>query len=152
MAFDGSIEITLIDKCNRLAKVVVSGFDADGENLIDLLTLTLDSFYDIGIRRDLKIKTITWWLLATHATAVTDVVSFKLMMSIRPGGIAVAKWIELGEITDADVDNGGTAAEDSADVTEAAFPTQEITQFDGDCITVGAGNTLALHMVVGFGE
>ncbi len=83
MAFDGSISITLIDKNPRLAKVVVSGFNADGENLIDILTLTLDSFYDIGIRRDLKIKTITWYLLATHATAVTDVVSFKLMTHLK---------------------------------------------------------------------
>lgn len=149
MAFAGTVDITLVDGNDHLAKVVVGPFDADGENLIDILTLYLLDFYKAGIRRNLVPRTITWWSESTHATAVTDVVSIKLLASIRR---ATAIWVELGEITDADVDNGGSAAEDSANITEAAFPTIVYTQFDIDNITTGSGNFNTVHMIVGFGE
>ncbi len=152
MVFAGTMSIVLIEKNDRLAKLEVGPFDADGENLIDILRLYLEEFYKIGIRRNLVPRTITWWTITTHAGAVTDIVSIKLMASIRAASTALARWIELGEITDADEDNGGSSPEDSQDVTEAAFPTQVLTQFDVDCITVGDGNSITLHAIIGFGE
>lgn len=152
MVFAGSFTVSLIEKNPRLAKVVVSGFDADGENLIDILRLYLEEFYKKGIARNLVPRTITWWIVGTHATDVTDIISIKLMASIRDVSTALARWIELGEITDADEDNDTGVLTYSLDVTEAAFPTQVLTQFDVDCITVGGGNTLALHMIIGFGD
>lgn len=151
MAWAGSFSIALVENDPTLALVSILGFDADGENLIDIETLSLADFHKIGILKGLIPREITWWLNSTHATTVVDVISLKLMASLRPL-TETARWIELGEITDADEDNTSTTSGTSADVTEAAFPTQTFSQFDIDCITVGAGNTLNPLILVRFGK
>jgi len=87
---------------------------------------------------------LSWWVTATHATAVTDTVSI-----IVQGSVDGVNWDTVGtEITDADAANGGSAAEQSDVVSVTAFPTIGYRYFRANCTTVGTGNTLTAHILL----
>jgi hypothetical protein len=115
-----------------------NGIDADGEvgESVDIFSY-LKGVWHVP-------QYLSWYVTATHATAVTDIVSI-----IVQGSVDGVNWDTVGtEITDADAANGGSAAEQSDVVSVAAFPTIGYRYFRANCTTVGSGNTLTARVLI----
>jgi hypothetical protein len=124
----GALTITAIEGHESI-EVDWTNFDADGEESYALLPLDMaDRFMPTDA---------VMYVTATHATAVTDIVDIALQ-----GSAFGTQWTDLITISDADVDDGGTAAEDSAEVSATRFVPSQYRYFRILCTTVGAGNTL----------
>jgi hypothetical protein len=121
---------------------VQNGFDADGEvgetlDVNDFLPKNHNANAGLGRPTNTYFTWADFWVTATHATTVTDVVSIFLQASVD--GTA---WDNLCEVTDADAYTTDTTTGNSDVVAATAFPTINYRYFRISCTTVGAGNTL----------
>ena len=128
MAWAGTLTKTAIDG-QEVLELDFTGFDADNE---ESHALSPVDGYDRWQATD-----AVMYVTAAHASAVTDVVDIALQ-----GSAFGTQWTDLISITDADVDNGGTTVEDSAEVAATRFAPSAYRYFRILCTTVGAGNTL----------
>lgn len=114
-----------------------TNFDADAENGI---IIDLNDYANL-MGQPFIPQYANLWVTSAHAATVTDTVSFKLFACINtPTG--TANWDELGEVTDADLDNASTTTGFSDTESATAFPTVGYRYFQLRTTTVGAGNTL----------
>ncbi|KKN58855.1 hypothetical protein LCGC14_0547620 [marine sediment metagenome] len=128
MAWAGTLTKTAIDG-QEVLELDFTGFDANGE---ESHALSPVDGYDRWQATD-----AVMYVTAAHASAVTDAVDIALQ-----GSAFGVQWTDLISITDADVDNGGGTAEDSAEVAATRFAPSAYQYFRILCTTVGAGNTL----------
>ena len=136
MVWAGSSSLTI----NKFGQYYITqdGFDADGE-----VGESVDLFSIISSRGSVP-QYLSWYITATHATAVTDTIS-----AIVQGSVDNVNWDTVGtEIADADAANGGSAAEQSDVVSVTAFPTIGYRYFRTNVTTVGSGNTLTSHVLL----
>lgn len=132
MVYDGSL--TLADIEGHVGITLdFTGFDADTEESFALRPVDMNERF---MPTDAVI-----YVTAASAGVVTDIVDIALQ-----GSAFGVQWTDLATVTDADVDNGGTSAEDSAEVTATRFAPGAYRYFRILCTTVGAGNTLRVFV------
>lgn len=132
MAWDGTLTKTPI--AGRAAiELVFDGFDANAEE-----SYTLSP---VDMHKRWQPTDCVLYVTATNAGAVIDAVDIAVQ-----GSAFGVQWTDLATITDADVDNGGTTAEDSAEVTATRFAPSAYRFIRILCTTVGAGNTLTANV------
>lgn len=128
MVWAGTLTLTAIDG-QEVIELDFTGFDADAEESHAL------SPVDGYLRW--QATDAVMYVTAANAGAVIDVVDIALQ-----GSAFGTQWTDLITITDADVDDGGTSAEDSTETAATRFAPSAYRYFRILCTTVGAGNTL----------
>ncbi len=139
MVFAGTETVEHLSQ-NKVLKVTFAGFDADAEESYALFPIDILARFIQG-----KLPTrASLYVTAAHASAVTDVVDIALQ-----GSVDGTRWSDIASVTDADVDDGGTVAEDSA-IVHGDLRDEVYRYFRVLCTTVGAGNTLTaiIHLAV----
>lgn len=132
MVWDGSLSLVALDGHESI-ELDFDTFNADAEESYALSPVDMaDRFMPTDA---------VLYVTAAHATAVTDIVSIKLQ-----GSAFGTQWTDICEVTDADVDNGGSTAEDSIEVAATRFVPSQFRYFRILCVTVGAGNTLRAYV------
>ena len=128
MVWAGTLTLTPVEGHEQI-DLDFTGFDADTEESFTLSPVDMN-------KRWLPTDAVMY-VTAANAGAVIDVVDIALQ-----GSAFGTQWTDLITITDADVDNGGTSAEDSTETAATRFAPSAYRYFRILCTTVGAGNTL----------
>jgi len=136
------------DDVGRLVITAV-GFDADAENdtfdLADILPSSVAQGAPWKAKDMMSFTDANLQLSATHATEVTDTVSFKVQGSIE--GVTYADITGLA-ITDVDAADAGTTAGSATPVNATQWTSSFFRYYKFVCTTVGSGNTLTATLTL----
>lgn len=119
-----------------------TGFDGDGDETHAIEPMNMDTL--AGGQGRWKPKNAGLYLTTANAGAVADVVDVKVQ-----GSNYGTQWIDIPglAITDADVDDGGSSAEDSAEVVNTEnFDIMPFKFLRILVTTVGVGNTITAKL------
>lgn len=141
MVWAGTNNVTGFDKQGKFTYNQTT-FDADGEvgtviDLHDYLPNVVNATSAGALYKTFTPSYANFYVTATHATTVTDVVAIAL-----EGSVDNLAWDVLCNVTDADAYTTDTTTGNSDVISATAFANVGYRYFRINCTTVGAGNTL----------